>query len=390
MAISAAGGATPPVSPPPAASARWTSLDGLRGLASLVVVFTHLRLAGAEVGAPAMTPEQVREAWLRGGFLGVFSDGATAVAIFFVLSGVVLVLPMLRRSGLADWLAYYPRRVLRLYLPIWGSLLLGLLWAMLVPRRDDPSLPVWVADHIPNLGRGALFRAFAAIQSTNLNTPLWSLHWEVLFSLLLPLYVLAVAPRSRWWPWLVALAASAAILAGAATGDGTLLFMPQFLLGAVIASRLSGIREWLERLPGAAQWAISGLALLSLLGVGYLDVQGLLPTLTWTLRMTVAVLAVLIFLAFPVARRLADTRTVQWLGQVSFSLYLVHEPLLVSLRLLFPLDYWQLLGVGLPLSLLLAQAFYLVVERPAHLASRHVGRWVSARAATLLPPARAS
>jgi peptidoglycan/LPS O-acetylase OafA/YrhL len=43
--------------------------------------------------------------------------------VFFVLSGFVLTLPFL--SGRPIWPAYYARRLIRLFLPVWASILLA-------------------------------------------------------------------------------------------------------------------------------------------------------------------------------------------------------------------------------------------------------------------------
>ncbi|GEC75563.1 hypothetical protein GCM10010213_17640 [Microbacterium maritypicum] len=99
-------------------SSRFIALDGLRGVAAVMVVVYHfllatslsdeyLRVLSGEtssspvVGLIANTP------------LRYLVMGPEAVIVFFVLSGFVLVLPMLRGSGLDLW-NYFPRRLLRL------------------------------------------------------------------------------------------------------------------------------------------------------------------------------------------------------------------------------------------------------------------------------------
>lgn len=72
-----------------------------------------------------------------------------------------------------------------------------------------------------------------------------------------------------------------------------------------------------------------------------------------------------------------------WLGSRSFALYLTHEPLVVSLQnLLWQLPRAMVIG-GIGGSLLLAEAFFRLVEKPSHQFSRLVGRRVEA-----LRPAR--
>ena len=110
-------------------TARVTSLDGLRGLAA-VVVLVHHALLTAPVLASAYYGGSVSDAsdpvsWaLTYTPLHLIWAGTEAVYLFFVLSGVVLTFPVLRSRSFS-WLAYYPSRLLRLYGPIVFAVLLG-------------------------------------------------------------------------------------------------------------------------------------------------------------------------------------------------------------------------------------------------------------------------
>jgi peptidoglycan/LPS O-acetylase OafA/YrhL len=68
---------------------------------------------------------------------------------------------------------------------------------------------------------------------------------------------------------------------------------------------------------------------------------------------------------------------VVWLGQVSYSLYLVHAPVLVAtmfaLRGTLPL--WASLTIGMVASLAAAEAFHRLVEAP----TRDLARWAERR-----------
>jgi peptidoglycan/LPS O-acetylase OafA/YrhL len=57
----------------------------------------------------------------------------------------------------------------------------------------------------------------------------------------------------------------------------------------------------------------------------------------------------------------------QWLGKVSFSLYLIHEPILVTLGYLMGSDNapWAAAS-GFVMSLLFAPLFFRWIERPSH------------------------
>ena len=73
-------------------------------------------------------------------------------------------------------------------------------------------------------------------------------------------------------------------------------------------------------------------------------------------------------------KRFLSTRVMQWVGLVSFSLYLVHEPVLISSAVFFGDDNLLLAAVvGVTVSLILAVAFYRWIEVPSHKLSRTVG-----------------
>src|SRR3954454_3511925 len=124
------------------ASARYTALDGLRGIAALVVVIHHSLLLIAVLASPYFTGRSAAAAgtfawWLLYTPLHLVWEGTGAVYVFFVLSGFVLTLPALGRGY--DWLAYYPQRLIRLYLPVWGGVILAALTILVVPRTSTVS-----------------------------------------------------------------------------------------------------------------------------------------------------------------------------------------------------------------------------------------------------------
>jgi peptidoglycan/LPS O-acetylase OafA/YrhL len=68
-------------------------------------------------------------------------------------------------------------------------------------------------------------------------------------------------------------------------------------------------------------------------------------------------------------------RPIQWVGRRAFTLYLVHEPLVLALALLFagrlaPIPFTALALLG---SLALSWLFYSVVEAPTHRFARELG-----------------
>jgi peptidoglycan/LPS O-acetylase OafA/YrhL len=90
----------------------------------------------------------------------------------------------------------------------------------------------------------------------------------------------------------------------------------------------------------------------------------------------------LLALACPGVRGLCSGRTLQWAGRISFALYLVHEPILVSVSTIVgpsvPGVALTLL-VGGSLGIGVASLFHRFIEQPALRWARSVGRRVDNR-----------
>lgn len=92
-------------------------LDGMRGWASLMVLFSHLAVFFLANTVPGL------KNWL----FGFLSDGNFAVFIFFVLSGFALSINFIQTGKIAGLTSLALRRFLRLAIPIFFSALLAFL-----------------------------------------------------------------------------------------------------------------------------------------------------------------------------------------------------------------------------------------------------------------------
>ena len=343
---------------------RLRSLDGLRGLAALVVVFHHSLLTDKIFAAPygGWQGGQFPSAawWLTSTPLHLLWGGSEAVYVFFVLSGLVLTRAAVRH-GFA-WRGYYRARLVRLYLPAWGALAFGALLYELVPRTLSRDNSWWVNRHANALLFLPVRNDVLLVRTPDwLVSPLWSLKWEILFSAVLPLAVYGALRRPR-----LALVEAAALVPlvwlGDHTGHESLVFLPMFGLGALVAVHFETLGAFAAGLSGGA-WAATAC------------VAGVLLTASWTwgggrwLETIGALLVVLLFAFCPRVRGLGEGRRAQWLGTRSFSLYLVHEPIVVSVALLLGAS-WTTILFAVPLSLVAAHVFHRVVEAPCHRVAR--------------------
>jgi len=371
---------------------RVASLDGLRGGAALVVVVHHGMLTGAQFALPYFGQGQSSHiaSMLTYTPLHLFWAGTEAVYLFFVLSGLVLARSMASRS--IPWENYFVSRMVRLYLPVIAAALFAWVTFRLSPRTTT-GLSMWLDSPPHAYG----FRTFAA-DATLLNgvsggiSPLWSLQWEVLFSLLLPVALVASARVS---PYLLLVASIVLSGVGAYLQNTLLTLMPMFMVGVA----MHGMSSQLERVRSAIDRR--GWVLQLVVGVPVLGIIFMMVTAKWwpltgvssvfvasglqavSLAGVTAVVAAAIVWRPLVA--LLATPAFRWLGMISFSVYLVHEPIIKAVAFAFPGNHVATV-VAVCGSVLAGWVFYLVCERPIHHLARRLKGARLATAPVTVPP----
>lgn len=337
-------------------------LDDLRGIAILLVVAMHLADGIFGVERPAGSP-----------IVGTFVyAGGTGVTLFFILSGILVSRPFLRaasRGEPVDGWDYLVQRVLRI-VPMFY--LVGL-FGIAVTGKFDQALNVLT------------FRA-AGTDVAEYSMVWWSLTTEVQFYLVLPLaFMIWRMPGGRWLlPTLLAAWA---------------VFLGLFVLGYAPSMSLQMALDLELSLFGRAPAFAAGVAIaylydrnrlpqlnagvaLPLLAVGVfalhqvldhlLDHWGRLFVMTYPAAIFVETAAwswiVLVVLAWGRCLMGIPGTALRYLGRISFSLYLVHQPVLhLWLRQresLAPLDNWSAFLLVFFCSILVSQATYSLVERP--------------------------
>ncbi len=374
-------------------TSRVRALDGVRGIAALMVVVHHALQVDptfARVQAEQSAAGESGVVWaLTHTPLHILWAGEEAVLVFFVLSGFVLALPAMR--GPIRWSAYYPRRLVRLYLPVWASLAaaVALKAALPVPGAGSGT-SAWLAERaaapLGEVWHDALLVDGAGL----LNPPLWSLRWEVPFSLALPAYVLLLRRRRPALALLEVGALLTMIGVGTVTGSLALRYLPVFGLGVLLAlhqDRFAGLGPWVDarRFPRLA-WATAAVGVACLLTARWLvhglpDAPRLAEAAASAATIAGAVGALLLALHWRALRAGLERPAAQWVGTRSFSLYLVHDLAIVALAVLAAGAWgpWPAATVGAVLALPVAAGFYHVVERPSIALSRSASRMVRRR-----------
>ena len=324
--------------------------------------------------------------------LHVVWGGGEAVIVFFVLSGYVLTLPFARGDGF-DATSYYPHRLVRLYLPVWGALCLAALVHAVVEGMHGADT-WWLEAHTQTLTTDDVKQSVFLLDGAGTYTllaVLWSLHWEVVFSLLLPLFLLTGRATRRFFPLAATLAIAVVYLRGTSKAAD---YLPAFMLGTLLAFQQARILEWRARLAREDARRIARMVEIALLAVAVLGLTG-----NWWIRVRGFALAggseslavklgpalvtlgasaaVVLATVGPVARRVLDRRPIQWAGARSYSLYLVHEVAIVAV--VFALGGGQYTLLALPVAFAVTELFYRAIERPSHHLARLSGKRLAGR-----------
>lgn len=168
---------------------RLNHLDGLRGLAALIVVLFHFMSALV----PFLVPDQQENAaWISYSPIAVLWNGTFAVSVFFVLSGFVLTNATLHRSD-PLWVNIFIR-YLRLAVPAFLSTCLGWLLLNIFPTQASALHEITHSRWLLWTYQGDIPSFLSAIYSGALeifltggsyfNNALWTMRPELLGSIL--------------------------------------------------------------------------------------------------------------------------------------------------------------------------------------------------------------
>lgn len=325
-------------------------IDGLRAISMLAVLFYHLDF------------EQV-----RGGFIGV--------DVFFVISGFLITRLILRdlAAGTFSLRAFYLRRVRRL----------GPALAVTVLLSCVASFLLLAPEHLARFGGSAVAAVLSvsnfyfwqeagyfdasAIVKPLLHT--WSLSVEEQFYLIWPALLLALAGWRAWAPLaFIAVAGVVSLIAGeqwlqldrAAAFFLAPFRVVEFAFGAIM---VWGVRFQPRRPLLLEPVALAGLALIAYAAVNYTD-----DTPVPGLAAVVPCLGAALLIHAGQARfagRLLNNPVAVGLGLISYSLYLVHWPIIVFLRYFKYADLsfaerWTIAAIAIGMATLM----YWFVERP--------------------------
>ncbi|KFM99023.1 acyltransferase [Bacillus clarus] len=351
---------------------RYKELDSLRGIAAIIVLLGHFLALFPILGKKVMYST-------FGVYFSILWKGHSAVIIFFVLSGFVLSLPFYQGTEF-NYLKYLIKRVCRIYIPYIVILFIAIGIKLGIHSKIGtiPGLVQWgswnievsfnrVRDHILFLRE---FNSDAFIMV------IWSLVHEMRISIVFPLIIFLLLRVN--WKVSIGIAMFLSVIGYLLMKNIpsefnipvstnyfiTLHYSSMFIIGALLAKN----REYLvsKIINSKVKYILLPLGLLffnypripfMLLSklIGEIDYELYLIIIDWYICFG-AVLIILSALSSRLFSKLLLIKPVQFIGEISYSLYLVHPIVLLTTVHIF---YGK---TSVPLILLISFLFTMVVS----------------------------
>jgi peptidoglycan/LPS O-acetylase OafA/YrhL len=362
------------------------ALQSLRGIAALVVLIHHC------------TFYYDYDPTLKKAAEIIFNAHA-AVILFFVLSGFVLTLSLKDATpSLKSFLAFYIRRAFRIYPALWVGCALAVTYGVVFHEVALPNIVAewWWSEHRRELPTtlGSYLLLFGGVD-TRLPLPIWTLFLEIVASIGLPFVAVVVRTKPKTL-LLATVILSLLVLFGPALPARKLTFPTCFLIGAAIVPAkdwLAGVIStqrravilmlagfvvlWFGRLPMHADYRTSYFASSPAIVEAYGAAMLIAPV--WIFDRLVPAL---------------DSKHTVALGDISYSLYLIHMPLIglfsgflgeiirIKLFLESPLIATVALFVlVLPSTMFLSSLSYRYIEVPSMRAGKRLSKAILLRKA---------
>lgn len=341
----------------------YTCLDGLRGIAVLIVMLFHLEYLAPELNM-----------FVKGGFLGV--------DIFFVLSGFLITSILIKeqsRTSKINLKNFYLRRFFRLVPAFWVFLSVLYFFGnfFLSPREAE------IIYQNNNFGYSFLYlmnwyRAYGGGITGNLNHT-WSLAIEEQFYIVwsLVLFLLFAAKRSRKQITAFTIASIVGLvlwrLFRSLNGEEThvLYYSTETRIDALLigcaAALVYGWKLIPERFYNSslfqkiAFWAfLTGF--LILFSVAHEDIFLFYGVLS-IFSMSVAIIIIWLITNEGLLKKIVEFSILRWIGQISYGLYLWHYLCYGFAKKSFDNVPMQIM-FGLSLAFVISVASYFLIEKP--------------------------
>ncbi|MDO8711217.1 acyltransferase [Pseudomonas sp.] len=349
---------------------RYASIDGLRGYLAFGVFVHHSVITWIflRTGVIEFPPSN---------FYSQLGQGS--VALFFMITGFLFWNRLLTQGRQHDWLAFAVSRVFRLY-PLYLPLMLIVFVTVFYLQNwelKDPGIRLagqilaWLTFDRPDVNQ--YHQTGMLISNVT-----WTLGYEVFFYLALPLAGMVFIYRGSWLQVVLCLIGIYALY--------QLVGWEHSLKKHFLASFLGGIGAayWIRR-PHLMAWGqtrLAGIIALLALAIAFTAFNrafNLLPLLLLSLFFVIVASGNTLFGAL-------KPRSIRWLGEISYSTYLLHGfvlwvmvqrlPLVMDLDARDTWTYLLLLAVCTCLLIVISSLTFLYIEKPGMSAGRKLLQWL--------------
>ncbi|CAN5606087.1 acyltransferase [soil metagenome] len=322
----------------------YSTLQAARAFAASVVVLYHVQVTMA-------LPQ-----YFGAGPFPLFMAGSTGVHLFFVLSGLVMVIAHWGQLGRRNNPAtFFWKRFRRIYPPLWAALTIVAVSLLILPIGAGPA------------SLGTLLSAYLVaipVRQEILLGVEWTLRHEILFYALFAVFL--------WRPMIGGLLLGVWFLGSAVTVfvapgfPSDFIFSPYHLLfGLGLVTALAVKKDWLGR-PAVATACGAALFALGWWLVAFGGQKSGAPICILVFGLGSALLLAG-SLALESLGRVRIPRSVVFLGDASYAIYLIHFPVVTLLckigaKIGAPQVLWFITSVVL--STAAGVVFHLAVEKP--------------------------
>ncbi|MBS1595904.1 MAG: acyltransferase [Bacteroidetes bacterium] len=364
-------------------------LHAIRGFAAFYVVVYHAKYV-LWCGGAEYLRTYPRATWHIGTYL-VFaldmlsSAGLQMVIMFFVLSGFFIAYSFEKnRQTPFD---FFINRIIRIYVPYLGSVVLGVAVLAFVHIYYPDLLHLHTREFndrltlaYENQTWSNFFRSLLFLKNgeyIGCNYAYWSLLYEGMFYLIVPIVILH---RRAYFFTAMALFVIGSIRGWSSRYGYISNFVFNlnlyFAAGAFLYDYLPDIKERIQYRP-MLRLALMGMILLLSGMMIVLKAAGMKDHLPNVLAGIICILLIILFFCYDFSHNLFIS-TIKKLGEVSFSLYLIHIPVLIfTYSVLAHITgkttfYRHIYPAGVVLAVPVSFIFYYLIEQP----STRLIRWV--------------
>lgn len=322
----------------------------------MVVLFSHLIMVPSFLSPTMQT--------LVESPLGIIVRGHESVMFFFLLSGFVLSLPFLSGSQ-PNYAGYLIKRFFRIYVPYIISFFVVILLHILSPMRTGEGISGEVQSWWSHSLNWRLFMEHISgiflFDAKAVNIVYWSLVHEMRISIIFP-FIVIILCRFKWF--FTAISGLACFVLAIALSIDSLHYLSFFIYGLLLARYRSEAAAWIR-----SRRSLTRIAILLMSYICY-TYATFLPLHVFAKDQIVGLGAGGFIATALASRRIGSalqTRIPMFLGHISYSLYLYHIPVLLSLVFFFygivPIPYLLIASVAIAIAL--AYVGWRYIEVPA-------------------------